>query len=195
MVWAVAGAYLVTYWANMIGYSSRGKLVICDRLLDARRRGGARCRLRPRAACCRRRPAPGHREGHQDGPLVKGAVGGNQPQAILADAAAEGVPDRVQLCQGGARSLPSGTGAFDVVVSNFVVPGSNEEGEGGRRPPVRWSAARKDGLRRGMDDGTLATGARGKRRRRVHGQRPWRLRVWPGRRRGHRRRDRRRGAG
>lgn len=49
------------------------------------------------------------------------AISGNRADAVLENAAIEGVKDRVEVKEGDARKLPFADRAFDVVVSNFVV--------------------------------------------------------------------------
>jgi arsenite methyltransferase len=46
---------------------------------------------------------------------------GNDPAATLANARAEGVAERVELCDGDARRLPFGAQTFDVVVSSLAL--------------------------------------------------------------------------
>jgi arsenite methyltransferase len=46
---------------------------------------------------------------------------GNDPAATLANARAEGVAERVELCDGDARRLPFGAWTFDVVVSSLAL--------------------------------------------------------------------------
>lgn len=48
-------------------------------------------------------------------------LGGNTPEATRANAAAEGVGDRVDVQTGDARRLPFADGSFDVVVSNAAL--------------------------------------------------------------------------
>jgi ubiquinone/menaquinone biosynthesis C-methylase UbiE len=52
---------------------------------------------------------------------IHGALSGNSPEGALRNAALEGVAGRVEVTEGDARELPFEAGAFDVVVSNFVV--------------------------------------------------------------------------
>jgi ubiquinone/menaquinone biosynthesis C-methylase UbiE len=52
---------------------------------------------------------------------------GNDPAATLANAQAEGVAERVELCDGDARRLPFDNQAFDVVISSLAlhnIPGA-----------------------------------------------------------------------
>jgi SAM-dependent methyltransferase len=49
------------------------------------------------------------------------ALTGNLPQAVLENAAIEGVTDRIEVKEGDARNLPFSNELFDVVVSNFVL--------------------------------------------------------------------------
>jgi ubiquinone/menaquinone biosynthesis C-methylase UbiE len=60
------------------------------------------------------------------------AVSGNRADSVLENARIEQVADRVSIQEGDARKLPFPDGAFDVVVSNFVVhelqlPGDREK--------------------------------------------------------------------
>ncbi len=50
-----------------------------------------------------------------------GAVTGNRADSVLENATIEGVRHRVAVKEGDARELPFADGAFDAVVSNFVV--------------------------------------------------------------------------
>lgn len=55
---------------------------------------------------------------------------GNDPAATMANARAEGVAERVELCDGDARRLPFDDRTFDVVVSSMAL--HNIPGAGGR---------------------------------------------------------------
>ena len=46
---------------------------------------------------------------------------GSSPDTAMANAAAQGVSDRVEICDADARALPFGGGRFDVVVSSLVI--------------------------------------------------------------------------
>jgi arsenite methyltransferase len=124
-VLAVLGVYLVVYAASMVMYSRRGKLRLRERILDAIPWRGDEAVLD--VGCGRglllvgaaRRLTSGRATGVDR--WVTGAVTSNRPEAALENARAEGVIDRVEVCEGDAWSLPFAAGSFDVVVSNFVV--------------------------------------------------------------------------
>ena len=59
---------------------------------------------------------------------------GNDPASTMADAEAEGVAERVELCDGDARRLPFGDQTFDVVVSSMAL--HNIRGAAGRTAAV-----------------------------------------------------------
>ena len=59
---------------------------------------------------------------------------GNDPAATVANARAEGVAERVELCDGDARRLPFGGQTFDVVLSSLALP--NIPGAAGRAAAV-----------------------------------------------------------
>jgi SAM-dependent methyltransferase len=59
---------------------------------------------------------------------------GNDPAATMANAQAEGVAERVELCDGDARQLPFDDQSFDVVVSSLAL--HNIAGAGGRAAAV-----------------------------------------------------------
>ena len=59
---------------------------------------------------------------------------GNDPAATMANAQAEGVAERVELCDGDARQLPFDDQSFDVVVSSLAL--HNIPGAGGRAAAV-----------------------------------------------------------
>ncbi len=48
-------------------------------------------------------------------------LSGNRPEATLANAAAEGVADRVEVKTGDMRQMPFPDGAFDVIVSSLAI--------------------------------------------------------------------------
>jgi SAM-dependent methyltransferase len=54
---------------------------------------------------------------------------GNYPGAVLLNAAAEGVADRVAVVTGDARALPFADGAFDVVVTGLVLHNIDRRGQ------------------------------------------------------------------
>jgi arsenite methyltransferase len=59
---------------------------------------------------------------------------GNDPAATIANAQAEGIADRVELCDGDARRLPFDGQSFDVVVSSMAL--HNLPGPAGRAAAV-----------------------------------------------------------
>jgi arsenite methyltransferase len=59
---------------------------------------------------------------------------GNDPAATLANARAEGVAERVELCDGDARRLPFDDSTFDVVVSSLAL--HNIVGAAGRATAI-----------------------------------------------------------
>jgi ubiquinone/menaquinone biosynthesis C-methylase UbiE len=59
---------------------------------------------------------------------------GNDPAATVANARAEGVAERVELCDGDARRLPFGGQTFDVVLSSLAL--HNIPGAAGRAAAV-----------------------------------------------------------
>jgi ubiquinone/menaquinone biosynthesis C-methylase UbiE len=60
------------------------------------------------------------------------ALTGNEPGAVLRNAAVEGVGDRAEVKEGDARELPFPADSFDVVVSNFVVHEMTTQADRGR---------------------------------------------------------------
>jgi SAM-dependent methyltransferase len=111
--------------AGMIHYSKVGKLRIRDELLDSIKWSGNETVLD--IGCGRglllvgaaRRLTTGKATGI-DVWLPK-ALTGNLAQAVLENAAIEGVAERIDVKEGDARKLPFADGSFDVVVSNFVL--------------------------------------------------------------------------
>ena len=110
---------------SMLAYSKSGKMAIRDALLNSVSwRGdervldvGCGCGLLVVGAAHR---VPGGSAVGVDR-WVPGALAGNGAEAVLRNAAAENVVARVEVHEGDARRLPFADGAFDVVVSNFVV--------------------------------------------------------------------------
>lgn len=110
---AALGLYLVVYAASMVVYSRRGKLALRDRLLEAIPWRGDEAVLD--VGCGRglllvgaaRRLTSGRATGVDR--WVRGAVSGNQPEAALANARAEGVLDRVEVRGGTPGRSPSRT--------------------------------------------------------------------------------------
>jgi Methyltransferase domain len=58
---------------------------------------------------------------------------GNDPAATIANARAEGVAERVELCDGDARRLPFDSQSFDLVVSSLALHNIPGAGGGPRR--------------------------------------------------------------
>jgi SAM-dependent methyltransferase len=121
----LASVYLASYAASMIIYSKRGKMRVRDRLLNAMAwRGDERVLDVGCGAGLLVVGAAGHlTTGRATGldRWIKGATSRNQPKAVRANAQAQGVRDRIELCRGDVTGLPFPDDAFDVVVSNFVV--------------------------------------------------------------------------
>lgn len=122
---ALAALYFLYSAAGMFLYSKRGKLKLRDRLLDRIAWRGDESVLD--VGCGRglltvgaaRRLTVGKATGVDV--WAPGALSGNRREAVLENAAAEGVGDRVEVKQGDARQLPFDDESFDVVVSNFVL--------------------------------------------------------------------------
>ncbi|HEX5053319.1 MAG TPA: class I SAM-dependent methyltransferase [Planctomycetota bacterium] len=72
-------------------------------------------------------------------------LGGNSPEAILANAEAAGVADRLVVDTGDARSLPYADGSFDVVASMTAI--HNIRGAAGRAAAVAevWRVTKPGG--------------------------------------------------
>jgi SAM-dependent methyltransferase len=122
---AVLGGFCLLNAGGMVYYSVAGKRHIRDRLLDLLPwRGDERVldvgcgRGLLLIGAARRLPA-GTATGVDV--WVPGAITGNRPEAALRNATLEGVADRVDVRRGEAQRLPFADGAFDTVVSNFVV--------------------------------------------------------------------------
>src|SRR5262245_12125308 len=124
-LWAISlalGLYLLIMAVGMLDYSLRGKLRIRDRLLrsivwSGRERvldvGCGRGLLLVGAA---RRLTDGRALGVDR--WIRGAMGGNGPEAALRNAELVGVADRVEVSTGDARKLPCADATFDVALSN-----------------------------------------------------------------------------
>jgi SAM-dependent methyltransferase len=119
------GLFALSSAAGMFHYSKVGKLRIREELLNSIRWTGDETVLD--IGCGRgllligaaRRLTTGKAVG-VDVWLPK-ALTGNLPQAVLENAAIEGVADRIEIKEGDARKLPFPNDSFDVVVSNFVL--------------------------------------------------------------------------
>ena len=122
---AAIGAYFLHGALSMIEYSRRGKRALRDRLLDLLRWRGDESVLD--VGCGKGLLLIGAAKRLTTGRAVgvdlwlPHAMTGNQPEAAMRNAGIEGVADRVHLLKGDVRTLPARTGAFDVVLSNFVV--------------------------------------------------------------------------
>jgi arsenite methyltransferase len=120
-----AGLYFLLGAGGMLFYSKIGKLRNREQLLDMIRWRGDEMVLD--VGCGRGMLLVGAALRLTTGKAVgvdvwiRGAITGNQPEAILENARIEGVSDRVEVKEGDARQLPFPDDSFDVVVSNFVV--------------------------------------------------------------------------
>jgi SAM-dependent methyltransferase len=120
-----AGLFMVSSAAGMISYSKSGKLRIRDEILDSIRWRGDETALD--IGCGRglllvgaaRRLTTGKAVG-VDIWLPK-ALTGNTAQAVLENAALEGVAERTEVHEADARKLPFPDHSFDIVLSNFVL--------------------------------------------------------------------------
>ena len=124
-VWHVFAGYLLSGAAGMVFYSKAGKLALGERLFDKIPWRGDEKVLD--VGCGRGLLTVGAARRLSSGSVVgvdvwnRGAVSGNSAQSVLENARIEGVEDKVEVKEGDARQLPFKDGAFDVVVSNFVV--------------------------------------------------------------------------
>jgi SAM-dependent methyltransferase len=120
-----AGLFLLSGAAGMISYSKSGKLRIRDEILDSIPWRGDETVLD--IGCGRglllvgaaRRLTTGKAVG-VDIWLPK-ALTGNTAEAVLENAALEGVAERTEVREGDARKLPFPDHSFDIVLSNFVL--------------------------------------------------------------------------
>ena len=119
------GAYFLLGAAGMLFYSKVGKLSLRERLLGKSSWNGNESVLDVGCGRGSLTVAAAHRvpSGTVIGVDVwnRAAVSGNRADSVLENAKIEGVSDRVTVKEGDARDLPFPDGAFDVVVSNFVV--------------------------------------------------------------------------
>lgn len=121
---ATAGTVLLAHTGVYLHTTLRGKLRIWERVLDqAGLKGNERLldlgcgRGAVLIAAARRLPA-GHAAGAD---LWSGDQSGNRPEATLANAAAAGVADRVEVHTADMTSLPFADGSFDVVTSALAI--------------------------------------------------------------------------
>ncbi|HLJ49602.1 MAG TPA: class I SAM-dependent methyltransferase [Bryobacteraceae bacterium] len=120
-----AGIYFLYAALNMIYYSKVGKLKLRERLLDLIPwRGDEQvldvgCGKGLLLAAAGRRLSTGKAIGVDL--WLPHAITGNGMEAVLRNAAIEGVSDRVEVKRGDVRLLPFPVESFDVVVSNFVL--------------------------------------------------------------------------
>jgi ubiquinone/menaquinone biosynthesis C-methylase UbiE len=126
--WALSLAFacfLLLNAAGMVSYSRWGKRRLRERALAAIHwRGDERvldvgCGRGLMVVAAARRLTTGRAVGVDR--WVRGAVSGNRAEAVVQNAALEGVAERVEVVDGDARELPFADATFDVVVSNFVV--------------------------------------------------------------------------
>jgi SAM-dependent methyltransferase len=120
-----AGLFALSSAAGMIHYSKVGKLRIRNELLDSIRWTGNETVLD--IGCGRGLLLVGAAQRLTTGKAIgvdvwlPKALTGNLPQAVLENAAIEGVADRIEVKEGDARKLPFPDESFDIVVSNFVL--------------------------------------------------------------------------
>ncbi len=121
---ATAGTVLLAHTGIYLHTTLRGKLRIWERILDeARLKGDERLldlgcgRGAVLIAAARRLPA-GHAAGAD---LWTKEQSGNRPGATLANAAAAGVADRVEVHTADMTALPFADGSFDVVTSAMAI--------------------------------------------------------------------------
>ena len=119
------GGYFLLGAAGMLFYSKVGKLSLRERLLDRIPWRGDEKVLD--VGCGRGLLTVAVASRLSSGSVVgvdvwhRGAVTGNRADSVLENATIEGVRHRVAVKEGDARELPFADGAFDAVVSNFVV--------------------------------------------------------------------------
>jgi len=132
MLLAIGVTFLLTsvvmYWSSRVG-----KLGVRDRLLDSISWTGDESVLD--VGCGRGLLLIGAAKRLKKGKATgvdiwrSEDLSGNNPDAALANAKAEGVADRVKIENADARQLPFGANSFDVVVSSLAIhniPGSVE---------------------------------------------------------------------
>ena len=77
--------------------------------------------MRPRLGAHRLREEPHHRQGGRRRSLAAKDLSNNKPEATRANAAAEGVADRVEVETGDITRLPFADASFDAVISMTVI--------------------------------------------------------------------------
>jgi len=121
----VAGLFALSSAAGMVHYSKVGKLRIREELLNSIRWTGNEAVLD--IGCGRGLLLVGAAQRLTTGKAIgvdvwlPKALTGNLPQAVMENAAIEGVADRIEVKEGDARKLPFPSESFNVVVSNFVL--------------------------------------------------------------------------
>jgi len=129
----VSGYYFLLGAAGMLFYSKVGKLALRERLLDKVPWQGDERVLD--VGCGRGLLAVGAAQRLTCGSVVavdvwkRGAISGNQAEAVLENARIERVGEKVEVKEGDARNLPFADETFNVVVSNFVVHEMNTRSE------------------------------------------------------------------
>src|SRR5262249_54816960 len=119
------GIYFLLGAFGMLFYSKIGKLALRERLLDKvpwrGGRQGVAVGVGPGLL------GGGAAQRLTNGKVVavdvwkRGAISGNQADAVLENARIERVAEKVEVREGDARKLPFADKEFNVVVSNFVV--------------------------------------------------------------------------
>ncbi|HEY6371677.1 MAG TPA: class I SAM-dependent methyltransferase [Candidatus Sulfotelmatobacter sp.] len=121
----IAGAYCQQGAVSLVYYSRVGKLRMREPFLNSVPWRGDEmvldigCGRGLLLVAAAHRLTTGHAVG-VDVWLAK-AITGNRPNSALENAMLEGVRDRVEVKEADARKLPFPDGAFDIVVSNFVL--------------------------------------------------------------------------
>lgn len=129
VAWSIGAAFvsalLLFYAAVMLRSSLVGKMRICDHLVSALALSGnervldAGCGLGPALIGCAKKLTTGKAIGIDI--WSPGYFSFNNPEATLANAAAEGVADRVTVETGDITRLPFPDASFDVVISMTVI--------------------------------------------------------------------------
>jgi arsenite methyltransferase len=119
------GVYSLYGALSMVQYSKSGKLKLREKLLDMIPWQGDEIVLD--VGCGRGLLLAGAARRLKTGRAIgvdvfdPHAITGNRPEAVMRNAALEGVKDRVEVKEGDARDLPFSPDTFDVVLSNFVL--------------------------------------------------------------------------